>query len=410
MDWTILTVFVLVYLGMILGRLPGLALDRTGIALLGAIALIACGRIDSHSAWAAIDVGTIALLFGMMVVSAALQRAGFYDRTVERIAARDTSPTQLLGLVVLAAGMLSAVLTNDVVCLAMAPPVIATAARRGLAPLPFLLGLACAANVGSAATLIGNPQNMLIGQSLGLDFGAYLADAALPSALGLLATWGIVVLVQRGRWGSANPPDTAAPIAVIPRAYDRLGVWKALLVITLVVAAFLFTEWPREVVALSAAGVVLVSHRSRSREVLALVDWQLLVLFAGLFVVNRTLESSGMLEQWFASARGLGVDPAEPATLFGVIVLLSNLVSNVPAVMLLLPSATHPDAGAVLALAGTLAGNLLLVGSIANLIVVDQAARHGVHVGARAHARVGTPVALVTLAIAAAWLALRGSA
>jgi Na+/H+ antiporter NhaD/arsenite permease-like protein len=366
--------------------------------------LIALGRIDAHAAWAAIDVGTIALLFGMMVVSAALQRAGFYDRTVARIAALDTSPMQLLGLVILAAGALSAVLTNDVVCIAMAPLVIQTAASRGLAPLPYLLGLACAANVGSAATLIGNPQNMLIGQSLRLDFGAYLADAALPSALGLVVTWAVIAAVQRGRWAAdVAPPPTSA------RPYDRFDATKTLLVLAIVVALFLATDWPREVVALGAAGVVLVSRRSRSRDVLTLVDWQLLVLFAGLFVVNATLESSGMLAQFVAAARARGVDPADPATLFLVTVPLSNLVSNVPAIMLLLPTATHPQAGVVLALAGTLAGNLFLVGSIANLIVADQAARLGVRVSAREHARVGVPVALVTLALAGAWLALRGN-
>jgi Na+/H+ antiporter NhaD/arsenite permease-like protein len=402
LDWAILTVFALVYLGMFLGRLPGLALDRTGIALLGAIALIALGRIEVHAAWAAIDVGTIALLLGMMVVSAALQRAGFYDRTVARIAALDTSPVQLLGLVILAAGALSAVLTNDVVCIAMAPLVVHTAAGRGLAPLPYLLGLACAANVGSAATLIGNPQNMLIGQSLRLDFGAYLADAALPSSLGLVVTWAVIAAVQRGRWRSDVEPR--APTA---RPHDRFDATKTLLVLAVVVALFLATDWPREVVALGAAGVVLVSRRSRSRDVLALVDWQLLVLFAGLFVVNATLESSGMLAQFVAWSRARGVDPSDPTTLFLVTVPLSSLVSNVPAVMLLLPTATHPQAGAVLALAGTLAGNLFLVGSIANLIVADQAARLGVPVGAREHARIGVPVALLTLALAAAWLALR---
>ncbi len=402
MDWTILTVFVLVYVGMALGRLPGLALDRTGIALLGAIALIALGHVDTHAAWASIDVGTIALLFGMMVVSAQLHRAGFYDRVTSRIAAADLSPPMLLGLVVLVAGCLSAALTNDVVCLAMAPLLCEATARRGLAPLPFLLALACAANVGSAATLIGNPQNMLVGQRLGLDFGEYLLDAAVPSALGLVATWGIVVALQRGRWTSSAGVSPAER-----RTHDAWQARKGVLVMTLVVALFLFTDWPREVVALGAAGVMLASRRARSREILALVDWQLLVLFAGLFVVNHAFEASGMLARAFESARARGIDPSDPVTLFLSIVPLSNLVSNVPAVMLLLPTATHPDAGAILALAGTLSGNLLLVGSIANLIVADQAAQLGVRIGWKEHARVGVPVTLVTLAIAAGWLALR---
>lgn len=402
MDWPVLTVFALVYLGMVLGRLPGLALDRTGIALLGAIALIALGRLDTARAWAAIDVGTIALLFGMMVVSAQLRRAGFYERVTARVAAADVSPAALVGIVVLVAGLLSSVLTNDVVCLAMAPLLVEATSRRGLAPVPFLLALSCASNVGSAATLIGNPQNMLVGERLDLDFGAYLADAALPSLLGLGATWGILVLLQRGRWQAAT---AAAPPA--SRPFDAGQAAKALVVIALVIVLFLATDWPREVIALGAAGVVLASRRARTREVLALVDWHLLILFAGLFVVNHAFEASGMLERAVAAARAQGVDPSSPGTLFLLTVPLSNLVSNVPAVMLLLPAATHADAGAILALASTLAGNLLLVGSIANLIVADQAGQLGVRLDWRAHARVGVPVTLATLAIAAGWLALR---
>ncbi len=399
MDATTLTVFGLVYLGMVLGRLPGLALDRTGIALLGAIALLALGDLDSAAAWAAIDVSTIALLFGMMVVSAQLRVAGYYTRVTERVAALDLDPPRLLLLLMLVAGGLSAVLTNDILCLAMAPLLVELCARRGFAPLPFLLGLACASNVGSAATLIGNPQNMLIGQQLSLDFAGYLADACVPSVLGLFAAWAVLVALQRGRW---RVP--AGALRVAHRDYDAWQARKALLVTAGVMAAFLLAPWPREVVALAAAGVLLVSRSQRSREVLALVDWQLLVLFAGLFVVNHAVERAGMLDATVAGLAARGVDVSEPATLFVVTVPLSNLVSNVPAVMLLLPTATHPDAGAILALASTLAGNLVLVGSIANLIVVDQAQRAGVTISWREHARAGVPVTLATLAIAALWL------
>jgi Na+/H+ antiporter NhaD/arsenite permease-like protein len=171
-------------------------------------------------------------------------------------------------------------------------------------------------------------------------------------------------------------------------------------------AAFLLTDWPRGVVALAGAGILLVSRRQRSRDILALVDGQLLVLFVGLFVVNHALQSAGLLARGLDFARGHGVDASQPATLFASVVVLSNLVSNVPATMLLLPAATHELAGPILALASTLAGNLIVVGSIANIIVVDQAAAHGVPIRWRDHARIGVPVTIVTLAIAAAWLAL----
>ncbi|MCB2188551.1 MAG: anion transporter [Deltaproteobacteria bacterium] len=401
MDPLVLAVFGLVYLGMILGRLPGLGLDRTGVALLGALILLAGEREFLAGLGRAVDLPTLALLFGLMVVSAQLRLGGFYTEVVRRLAGARVSPPALLGLLTLAAGVLSALLANDIVCLAMAPMLVEAAARRGLDPRPFLLSLALAANVGSAATLIGNPQNMLIGQVLHLDFGAYLGLAALPVALGLLVVWAVVAAQWRGAWTAAGP----APVAPAPE-FNRWQSTKGLVVLGGLVAAFLWGPWPREVAALAAAGLLLCSRRMRSREMLALVDWQLLVLFIGLFVVNHAFQTAG----------GLGLVgrllPAggAPGTggLFVVTTLLSNLVSNVPAVMLLLPWAQGPLAGPALALASTLAGNLLLVGSIANLIVADQASRLGVSLGWRDHARAGAPVTLVTLFLAWGWLGLVG--
>ncbi|MFZ5584312.1 MAG: SLC13 family permease [Thermodesulfobacteriota bacterium] len=404
MDPLVLAVFILVYLGMILGRLPGLALDRTGLALLGAIALLAGGRLELDQAWRAVDLPTMALLFGLMVVSAQFRLGGFYSRVTARLAAAPFAPPRLLALLVAVAGGLSALLANDIVCLAMTPVLIEGCARRGLDPTPFALALAAAANVGSAATLIGNPQNMLIGQVLNLSFAGYLADSLVPTILGLAAVWAVVAAVYRGRWRRAL---SVAPAA--PPAFNRWQTGKGLAVLAALMACFLWAPWPRELSALAATGLLLTSRRMRSREMLGLVDWQLLVLFAGLFVVNHALGQSGVMARLLSSLAGVGVDLAQPAWLFAATVALSNLVSNVPAVMLLLPSAQAPGAGALLALASTLAGNLLLVGSIANLIVVDQAAAMGVAIGWREHARVGAPVTVVTLALAAGWLWLRAA-
>jgi Na+/H+ antiporter NhaD/arsenite permease-like protein len=401
---TILVVFGVVYLGMVLGRLPGLALDRTGVALLGAIALVAAGAVSPEAAWASIDVPTIALLFGMMVVSANLRVSGFYALVSRRIAELDVSTPKLFAIVIAVAGALSAVLTNDVVCLALAPLLCESAARRGLPPIRVLLALACASNVGSAATLIGNPQNILVGQALALDFVDYLALAAVPALIGLVIVWLVCVRAPDGPAVAATP---VAPAAAEP--FDAFGTARALVAVGLVVLAFLFTSWPREIVALAAAGVLLLSHRTKSRDMLVLVDGQLLVLFMSLFVVNHALQSSGLLEQGLAWFRGTGVDPSEPRTLFGASVVLSNVVSNVPATMLLLPTATHELGGAILALASTLSGNLIIVGSIANIIVVDSAAKRGIKIGWREHARIGVPVTLLTLGVAALWLWLRAT-
>ncbi len=402
-DVLVLAVFAVVYLGMLLGEIPGLALDRTGVALLGALALVASGRVTPGAAWAAVDVPTLALLFGLMVVSAQFRLGGFYTWATRRLVAARVGPSALLAGLVAVSGVLSALLANDIVCLAVAPLVVEGCARRRLDPVPYLLGLACASNVGSAATLIGNPQNMLIGQTLRLSFAGFLADALVPSVLGLAVVWAVLHLCVRGRWEKDVPvPAVEAP------PLDRWQTAKGLLVLAVLVLGFLLAPVPREVLALGAAAVLLTSRRMASRDLIGLVDWHLLVLFMGLFVVNHAFAEAGLAARASEGLRAGGVDLADARWLFPATVVLSNLVSNVPAVMLLLPHAAHPQAGPILALASTLAGNLLIVGSIANIIVVDQAKALGVGIGWREHARVGVPVTLATLAVAAAWLALRG--
>lgn len=403
----VIIVFMLVYAGMILGGIPGLAIDRTGVALLGAIALLAFGAVSIDDAWRAVDVPTIALLLGLMVVSAQFRLGGVYTRLTQRIAGANMPPPRLLGMLIGVSGALSAVLANDIVCLAVAPILIDGCLRRRLNPLPFLLGLACASNVGSAATLIGNPQNMLIGQTLRLSFGGYLIDALAPSMIGLGIVWGVIAWCYRGRWmlDSIGTP-VAGETVISPQPFDRWQAAKGVAVVTALMGLFLFAPWPREVVALGAAGVLLLSRKMASRQMLSLVDWQLLILFVGLFIVNHAVAASGLLDTLMGGVGHAGIDPARPAWLFVVVAVLSNLVSNVPAVMLLLPVADHPMSGAVLALSSTLAGNLIIVGSIANIIVVDQAARLGVRVSWIEHARVGVPVTILTLGVAGGWLLL----
>jgi Na+/H+ antiporter NhaD/arsenite permease-like protein len=401
LDILVLLVFVLVYAGMFLGELPGLALDRSGVALLGAIVLVAAGAVEPAEAWQAIDPGTIGLLLGLMIVSAQFRLGGFYGRFTAWMARLDVSPPALLALLIAGVALLSSVLANDIVCLAMAPVLAEGCVRRGWNPVPFLLALACASNVGSAATLIGNPQNMLIGQVLELSFAGYFLQAVVPTIAGLAVVWLVIRHVARGRWvGAISLPP------VEPVAFDGWQTAKGLAVVVALLVSFSIGSWPREALALAAGGLLLTSRRLASRKFLGLVDWHLLVLFAGLFVVNHALARSGMLEQLLDGCSRAGVDPEHPAVLFGGAAVLSNLVSNVPATMLLLPVATHESAGTILALASTLAGNMLIVGSIANIIVVDQAARLGIRIGWREHARVGVPVTLLTLALAGAWLLL----
>ncbi|MDR3553557.1 MAG: anion transporter [Syntrophobacteraceae bacterium] len=399
MDIIVVGVFAAVYFAMMLGGIPWSALDRTGVALPGAIALVAAHRISPESAWQAVDVPTISFLFGLMVVSAQLRLSGFYTRIGRRLAQMRVSPQMLLAILIAVVGLLSAVLANDIVCLALAPVLIGGCAQRGLDPAPYLLGLACAANVGSAATLIGNPQNMLIGQTLHLSFARYLFIASPPVLAGLIVVWLLIRRRTAGRW--AGPVSAASPNET---HFHTWQVCKGLGVVGLLVLAFLLTSWPRDVLALCAAGILLSSRRMASHDVLGLVDWDILVLFIGLFIVNHVFQTSGMLAGAVAVLESAGVHFQTLPWLFGLTVLLSNLVSNVPAVMLLLKVAPGAATGPTLALASTFAGNLLLVGSIANIIVIEQAARLDVRISWRKHASVGVPATLLTLALTALWL------
>lgn len=409
MTTTIVIIFLTVYLGMILGGLPFLQLDRTGVALLGAIALVGVEAVTPDEAVRSLHLPTLILLFAFMVLSAQLRLSGFYAWVTLKLAALPLTPPRLLGALIGGVGALSAVFSNDIVCLAIAPVLIDACRRRHLDPMPYLLALACAANVGSAATLIGNPQNMLIGATLRLSFGGYIAEAIGPVLFGLLATWGIIAWQTRGCWTSSLDAVGATPAR---RADDRptFDSWqttKGLTVAALLLGVFLFSPWPREAAVLVGAGILLSSRKLHSRQMLGLVDWELLVLFVGLFVVNHALQHTGLADEAVAGLAAMGMPLDRPGPLFAAAVLLSNLVSNVPAVMLLLPTATHPLAGPILALASTLAGNLLLVGSIANLIVADAAERRGLRLDWRRHARVGVPVTLVTLAMSALYFGWR---
>jgi Na+/H+ antiporter NhaD/arsenite permease-like protein len=403
----IVVIFIVVYLGMILGGLPFLQLDRTGVALLGAIALIGIDAVSLEEAPRSIHLPTLIILFAFMVVSAQMRLGGFYDWVTHRLAELPLSPPQLLGALIFVVAGLAAVFSNDVACLAVAPVLIDMCRKRQLDPMPFLLALACASNIGSAATLIGNPQNMLIGETLHLSFGGYVLEAAVPVLVGLLVTWGLILgLRPPGLAGVAEAVPTSNQRQVVA-AFDRWQTTKGLAVASTIVLCFVLTSWPREVVALTGAGVLLMSRKLHSRNMLGLVDWELLVLFMGLFVVNHALQKTGLPAQVTTDLATAGIALQHPGPLFAATFVLSNAVSNVPAVMLLLPIAEHPFAGLTLALVSTLAGNLFIVGSIANIIVVDAAARHGVPIAWRTHADVGIPVTLATLAITAGYLALR---
>ncbi|MCA1972751.1 MAG: anion transporter [Caenispirillum sp.] len=404
MTLLVVAVFVLTYLGMAAGRWPGLAVDRTGIALLGALVVVLAGAVPAAEVQAAVDWPTLVILFGLMILSAQAAQAGLYDWCARRIAVAEAAPERLLALLVVTAGGLSMVLANDVVVFAMTPMLCAGLTGRGLDARPFLIGLAGAANAGSAATLIGNPQNILIGQVGGLDFWAFAAACGVPALIGLACVHLVVSRLWRGRWHLAQ----AGALPPVPEV-DRPALWKAGAAALLLLGLF-SAPLPHTTGVLLVAGLLLVSRRMATRTMLGMVDWHLLVLFAGLFVVTKALALTGLPAQGVAALAEAGLVPDRLSVLLPLSLVGSNTIGNVPLVMLLL--AVWPDLapGTLYGLAAlsTLAGNLLVVGSLANIITVERARAAGVTLSFADHARCGVPMTLLSLAGAALWLWLAG--
>ena len=400
MTGLVLVVFAAVYVGMAIGRWPGLKVDRTGIALVGAILLYGSGALDGAAVLAAIDFPTLVVLFGLMILSAQFAACGFYDWCSVRIATAALPPAALLAITVVAAGILSAVLANDVVVFAMTPMLCSGLVRRGLDPRPFVIALAGGANAGSAATIIGNPQNILIGEVGGLEFWRFLAACAPPAVAGLGCVFLVIWWQWRTRFRVAHKRAELAPAAL-----DRPGLVKATVAALLLLVLFA-TPLPHVEGVLLVAGYLLVSRHLATRTMLGLVDWHLLVLFGGLFVVTAALARTGLPDAavlWL-DARGLAIDGLAvlaPLTLVG-----ANTIGNVPLVVLLLSVAPAMSEGAFYALAvlSTLAGNLLVVGSLATIIAVERARDAGVVLTFAEHARCGVPMTLLSFLFALAWV------
>lgn len=407
----ILAIFIAVYVGMALGRVPGLQIDRTGVALLGAILLLVGGGIGGDQAMASIDFPTILVLLGLMILSAQFALAGFYDWCAVRITRAAASPEALLGLVVAVGGGLSAVLANDVVVFAMTPLLCAGLAGRGLDPRPFLIALAGAANAGSAATVIGNPQNILIGEAGNLAFWPFLAACGPPALVAMAIVYATVRIVWRGRLVAAAPGEQPG---LPPPDFSKMDRWQLAkgAAGTLLLLGLFATPLPRETAVLAVAGIMLVSRRLASRRMLGLVDWHLLVLFAALFTVTGALAATGLPARLLdlLNAAGFGLDRL--SVLVPLSLVASNSIGNVPAVVLLTQIWAAPPAGSLYALAllSTLAGNLLLLGSLANLIVLERAAASGVRLGFAEHASCGVPMTLASTLVAVLWLVLVGHA
>jgi Na+/H+ antiporter NhaD/arsenite permease-like protein len=403
----VLLVLILTYAGMAAGRIPRLQVDRTGIALLAVIALLVTGQMTLDDFGSNVDLPTLALLFAMMIISAQFAESGFIDLCARTFTSTRHGTTVLLALTVAVGGALAAVLANDILIITIAPLLIVGARARGCDPRPFMIALAASTNAGSAATLIGNPQNILVGEIGRINFWRFIDVCGVPALFSLVTVFAVVWLQWRRRIFAGGASDLADLPAVVSHPFDRNQTIKGALALVALLVLFL-TPLPRELGALAIAALLLASRKIGSRTMIAAVDWPLLLLVACLFAVTGALNQAGIAAPLFAFLGDHGLLPNGllPLTLFSI--FTSNAIGSLPGTMLLLQVWQTPPPGVLysLALLSTLAGNLLLSGSLTNVLIAERADRMGARLGFADHARAGVPIALVSLAFAVAWLGL----
>jgi Na+/H+ antiporter NhaD/arsenite permease-like protein len=396
-------IFLTSYLVFAIGKLPGTKIDRPAMAVIGAVLMFAAGILGPKQAIQNIDFATLVLLFSMMLIVASLHLSGFFE-FITQLAIKHLSPNQLLPGVIFVSGILSAFLVNDIVCLVMAPLILGLCKRMGLRPLSYLLALATASNIGSMATITGNPQNILIGSISGIGYRDFLSHLGPLAILGLFVDWAILhwMHLRNGNDGDRSKVETSH-IRAETQEPEIHPAWPVIVTVG-VLAGFLFGLPPALVAAVGGA-LVLVQRRHSPKSIYGDVDWSLLILFLGLFLVIGGAQQAGITQQLLAAAEKLNLHNQLIFTT--VVALLSNIVSNVPAVMLLkdlIPQFPNPhNAWLLLAMSSTLAGNLTITGSVANIIVVEKA-RAETPISFLEYMKIGVPVTLLTLVIGLVWL------
>jgi Na+/H+ antiporter NhaD/arsenite permease-like protein len=393
-------IFAASYLALAVGRVPGLTIDRAGVALVGASLMVLCGALPLEDAYKAVDFDTLTLLLGMMIVVANLRLSGFFALANVWIVHKAHRPITLLAAVTGIAGICSAFLVNDAICLVLAPIVLELTLSLRRNPVPYLLAVAMASNIGSTATITGNPQNMMIGSISKIPYAHFTASLAPVALVGLVLTVALLALFHRRFAGGSRLT------AELPQTRLHRGLALRAIAATAVLIALFFAGQPPAKAAIVIGGLLLLTRQVKSERVYAEIDWSLLLMFAGLFIVVAGAERILLTDDTIAAVGRLRLDRVP--VLSAITAILSNLVSNVPAVLLLKPFIeplrNHDTAWLTVAMASTLAGNFTVLGSIANLIVVQRAAAGGVEIGYWDYFKVGAPLTLLTILLGTLWL------
>jgi Na+/H+ antiporter NhaD/arsenite permease-like protein len=402
----ILLVLILTYIGMAAGRIAWLRVDRTGIALLAVIALLASGQMTLDDVGSAVDMPSLALLFSMMILSAQFLEAGFIDLCARFITQSPRGAAMLLASTVAIGGLLSGVLATDILLFTMAPLAIAGMQSRGFNPRPFVIALAAATNAGSAATLIGSPQNILIGSLGRLGFWRFVAICGVPSLFCLGVVFLVVWFQWRDRMSETEPPSLAEPPGVPVHPFDRNQVLKGAAALLALLILFA-TPLPRDIGALIIAALLLANRKITSRTMIAVVDWPLLLLVSCLFAVTGTLNSSGLGAHIFQFLAAHDLLPGNLALLTAFSVVSTNAIGSVPAAMLVAQLWAGAPSGVfyALALLLSLSGNLFLTGSLTNVLIAERAESMGAKLSFAEYARAGIPITILSIAFSVLWLA-----
>ncbi len=392
-------IFIASYVVFAFGKFPGMKIDRPGMAIIGAVLMVAFRVVTAKDALRSVDFATIVLLFSMMLVVANLHLVGLFDMVAAFVVKR-LGPSHLLPAVIISTGVLSAFFVNDIICLVMVPIVLQITKRMGVRPMAYLLAVATASNIGSVATITGNPQNILIGSYSGISYRSFLAHLGPIAAFGLFIDWAVLHWMFRDTRERPLAQNDQAKSPARPLG----NLLKGAIVVAVVISGFLI-GFPPPLVAAVGAAIILISRSMEPRLVYDEVDWGLLVFFVGLFVIVGGAEKVGIVAGMLDVVQTWNL---HNAGIFAIVTaVMSNLVSNVPAVMLLksvIPQFPDPHrAWLLLAMASTLAGNLTITGSIANIIVVERA-RAEVKISFKNYLRAGVPITIATLAVGTAWL------
>ncbi len=400
-EYLSLLIIFLSLFGIAIGSFPKFRMNRATISLIGASALIVLNEMNLGKAFSLIDIDTIVLIFAMMIININLRLAGFFNIITNKVITYSKSPKQLLIILTFSSGILSSLFLNDTIVIMFTPMIIEIVLHLRRNPIPYLIALATSSNIGSAATIVGNPQNMIIGIQSGMSFIKFMFYMFPISIICLILVVLVISLIYRKEFKNEKFEEN---FISEPKIYKPLFI-KSTVVLSIMLIAFLI-GFPVAITALAASSTLLITRRIKPERVFLEVDFSLLIFFSCLFIIshqtNYLLNSVVKISdlQFFSEKRIINI-----AIISSV---LSNLISNVPAVLMLSPiikEMINPEKiWLTLALSSTFAGNLTLLGSVANLIVVEMARKRGVNVKFVEYLKSGIIITLLSLVLGVLWL------